>query len=305
MGSPRNICTVNSLRASLQTMRKVGFLLPVFMVLACLIAPAEPTEIRLGDSFIPLAGPWKFAPGDSPQVNGGLLWANPSFDDTGWSDMDLHADPSEADAGYGTAGYLKGWSARGFPNLSGFAWYRLRVHLAPSPAPLWLKMPDHTDDSYQVYANGHFVGEFGAFTPSGVTCFRSRPLAFPLPAPDEHGDLLLAVRFYMEPSVLVVSSSGDSGGMHQTPLLGLRSQIESIRAREVTGRILGVITSVFVGFLMLIAAAGALWLWLLDRPRPTYLWLTLGLILTAAPTAVLLVAFFSYSFTQGVASALI
>jgi hypothetical protein len=65
------------------------------------------------------------------------------------------------------------------------------------------------------------------------------------------------------------------------------------------------ITSVFVGFLMLIAAAGALWLWLLDRPRPTYLWLTLGLILTAAPTAVLLVAFFSYSFTQGVANALI
>ena len=71
-------------------------------------------------------------------------------------------------------------------------------------------------------------------------------------------------------------STADSGGMHQAPLLGLRSQIEAIQAQEVTGRILSVITSVFVALFLLIAAAGAFWIWILDRPQTTYLWLTLG-----------------------------
>jgi stage II sporulation SpoE-like protein len=117
--------------------------------------------------------------------------------------------------------------------------------------------------------------------------------------------MLLAIRFYMEPFVLVGGTTADSGGMHQTPLLGLRAPIESVRVQEVTGRILTVITPVFVAIFMLIAAAGAFWIWLLDRPRPTYLWLTLGLVLTAGPILVLLVAFFSTAFTQGGANILV
>lgn len=283
-------------------------------MLACLVVRAQPpaagrapvaapTEVRLGNSIIPLPGPWKFAPDDSPQVNGSLLWANPAFDDSAWSNMDLHAKPGETDAAYGSAGYLTGWSARGFPHLTGFAWYRLRVHLANSSQALWLKMPDHVDDSYQVFANGRYVGEFGRFTPSGVDSFRSRPRTFELPAPDVHGDILLAIRFYMEPWVLVSGSTADSGGMHETPLLGWRSQVEVIRAQEITGRILSVITPIFVALFMLIAAAGGFWIWLLDRPRTTYLWLTLGLVFVAASTLALLVAFFSYAFTQAGANA--
>jgi Stage II sporulation protein E (SpoIIE) len=212
--------------------------------------------------------------------------------------MDLHAMPDATDAAYGAPGYVTGWSARGFPHLTGFAWYRLRIHVSDSPGPVWLKMPDHFDDSYQVFANGRYVGEFGRFTPAGISSFRSRPLAFELPAPDAHGDILLAIRCYMEPFVLVGGTSGDSGGMHQAPLLGLHNQIESTRAQEVTGRILSMITQLFVALFMLVAAAGAFWIWLLDRPRQTYLWLTLGLVLVTASTPVLLLAFFSYVFTQ-------
>ncbi len=201
--------------------------------------------------------------------------------------------------------YVTGWTARGFPKLTGFAWYRLRIHVADSPGPLWLKMPDHTDDSYQIFANGQYIGEFGRFTPSGVVNYRSRPLTFALPNADEHGDVLLAIRFYMEPFVLVSGSGADSGGMHQVPLVGLHAPIEDVRAQEVTGRILNVITAVFVSFLLLIAAAGAFWIWLIDRPRRTYLWLTLALVLTAAPTAVLTTAYFSYAITQGGANALL
>jgi hypothetical protein len=288
-------------------MRRARLLLPAVLVVACLVAGAQqaaagslpnPTDIQLSGSSVPLAGPWKFASGDSPQVSGSLLWASPAFNDAAWSDMDLHDKPGETDAAYGNAGYLTGWSARGFPGLFGFAWYRLRIHIANSPEPLWLKMPDHVDDAYQVFANGRYIGEFGHFTPKGIECYRSRPLAFQLPAPDEHGDILLAIRFYMEPFGLVSGTSPDSGGMHQAPLLGLHSQIESIRAQEVTGRILSVITSVFVAFLTLAAAAGAFWIWLLDRRQPTYLWLTLSFVLTAIPTALLVAAFFTYTITE-------
>ncbi len=212
--------------------------------------------------------------------------------------MDLHATPGATDAAYGDPGYLTGWSARGFPHLAGFAWYRLRIHISNVSGHLWLKMPDHVDDSYQVFANGRYIGELGKFTSGSVDSYRSRPLVFQLPPPDSQGNILLAIRFYMEPWVLVSGSTADSGGMHELPLLGLRSQIEAIQAQEITGRILSVIVSVFVALFLLIAAAGAFWIWLLDRPRATYLWLTLGLLLLAASIPAQLVAFFSYTFTQ-------
>ncbi|MGC2604890.1 MAG: hypothetical protein WA419_04990, partial [Silvibacterium sp.] len=292
-------------------MRKARLLLPAVLGLACIIAAAQPatvpnpalTQVRLADSSISLSGPWKFAPGDSPkQQDGSLLWASPAFDDASWANMDLHAKPGEIDAYYGNPGYLTGWSARGYPHLAGFAWYRLRVHIDNSPAPLWIKMPPHTDDSYQVFANGQYVGEFGHFTPSGVISYRSRPLVFALPAPDEYGNILLAIRFYLEPTVLVSGSTGDSGGMHQAPILGLRSQIESIQGQEITGRVLTLVVPVFVTFLMLISAAAAFRIWLLDRPSSTYLWLTLGLITSAATVAIVVVAFNSYALTQDAAN---
>jgi len=264
--------------------------------------PAPAPEIRLGDSFAALPGPWKFTPGDSPQSNGSLLWASPAFNDSSWSTMDLHPTPGQTDPGYGNASYLTGWSSRGYPNLVGFAWYRLRIRVAPSAESLWLKMPDHTDDSYQVFANGQYLGEFGHFTASGVENFRSRPLTFQLPPPDADGEILLAIRFYMEPWVLVTGTSGDSGGMHQTPLIGLRSQIESIRYQEIVGRVISSVIFIFVTFMMLIAAGGALWIWLIDRSDRTYLWLALALIFTGASVPALLIGLFTYLFTQSLAN---
>ena len=82
----------------------------------------------------------------------------------------------------------------------------------------------------------------------------------------EYGNILLAIRFYLEPIVLVSGSTGDSGGMHQAPILGLRSQIESIQGQEITGRVLTLIVPVCVTFLMLISAAAAFRIWLLDLP---------------------------------------
>jgi serine phosphatase RsbU (regulator of sigma subunit) len=288
-------------------MKSWRMFLPCILACASVVAPAQipslssVTNVRVEIPEVSLTGPWKFAPGDSPGgVDGGkFLWASPNFSDTGWATQDLHPQAGVIDPGYGNPEYIKGWSAQGFPRLAGYAWYRLRIHVAGSPQPLWIKMPDHTDDSYQVFANGQFVGEFGHFTQRGVACFRSRAIAFPLPAPDAHGDLLLAIRFYEEQFVLVGGTTGDSGGMHQAPLVGLPAQMRAVRDREQTGRILSIIVSLFVSGFLIIAAGGAIWIWLIDRPRRTYLWLAMGLILLALPALVLLTAFFTFLITQG------
>ncbi len=281
-------------------MRHVRLLL-ILVGLVCPLMPAQ--TIQLGNSLAVLSGPWKFTPGDSPLVNGQLAWAQPTFDDAAWTSMDLRAVPGEIDAAYGSPGYITGWSARGFPNLAGYAWYRLRIHVAPNSPQLWIKMPDHTDDSYQLFANGQYVGEFGHFTATGVDNYRSRVRTFPLPAPDAQGDMELAVRFYMEPFVLAGGTTGDSGGMHQAPVVGLSDQIEALRTQAVTGRIMSLMVSLFVSFMLLIAAVGAFWIWLLDRPHTTYLWLTLGLALSAVSAPLLAYALFSYTFTQDVLNA--
>ncbi len=295
-------------------MRRVSILVPALLLAASLAAFSQPAQsarkpipvaeqsltpipVRLGNSTIVLAGPWKFAPGDSPWVNGNFLWASPEFNDTVWADMDLHS-AGEIDAVYGNGGYLSGWAARGFPRLSGFAWYRLRVHVVRSSGPLWLKMPDHVDDAYQIFANGRFVGQFGQFTAKGVTCYRSRPLIFPLPAPDAQGDILLAIRFYLEPMVLATGTSTASGGMHQAPVLGLHASVASALAQAVGRQILDSIVPIFVSFLLLIAAIGAFRLWLLDRPHWTYIWLTLAFLLISAAPVLLAASIFSFAITQ-------
>jgi hypothetical protein len=89
--------------------------------------------ITLGDSVVALDGMWRFAPGDSPWVSGEPMWAQPGFDDSHWASMDLTPKAGSVDLYSGVAGYLPGWARRGYPDLSGYAWYRLRVKTAGGP----------------------------------------------------------------------------------------------------------------------------------------------------------------------------
>jgi hypothetical protein len=280
-------------------MRTLHLLILSTLGLVCLGASAQaPAEVRVGNSYVALPGPWKFAPGDSPLVNGKPAWAATDFNDATWATMDLRPKAGEIDPVYGAPDYLTGWSARGFHDLAGFAWYRLRIHVAEPGKTLALKMPDHVDDAYQIFANGELIGTFGDFSHKNPTCYRSRPIVFALPKPDADGDIELAMRFYMEPFVAAVGTTPDNGGMHETPLAGLPAAVEYIRAQEVRARLLSLVAGIFVALLMLIAAAGAFWIWLLDRPRTTYLWLLLALLGQATWTPVLLVGFFTYAIPQ-------
>jgi hypothetical protein len=98
------------------------------------LSPAQ--VITLGSSVVPLEQGWKFEPGDSPWVNGVPVWAQAGFDDSRWAEMDLSPKAGSVDV----QGRVLGWTRRGYPDLSGFAWYRLRLKVNDPGQPLWLKM---------------------------------------------------------------------------------------------------------------------------------------------------------------------
>ena len=184
---------------------------PVLLILPAVLH-AQST-ILLGNATVELTGPWKFHTGDNPG------WAQPEFDDSGWSTMDLAPPQGSFDPYIGTGGFVPGWTTRGYPGYSGFAWYRLRVNLHdPVEGGLALKMPDNVDDAYQVYANGQLIGEFGRFSSKGVAFYATQPRAFTLPADIGSGPLTLAIRMWMNPQTALIETA--SGGMHGPPILG-------------------------------------------------------------------------------------
>ncbi len=134
------------------------------------------TQVTLGHSVVPLAGPWKFHIGDD------ATWANPSFDDGDWEVVDLGAKASSIDPAMGFEGFSPGWTGKGHPGYAGYAWYRMRIRVQGADEPLALLAPTDVDDSYQLFINGHLIGEFGSFAGSVPTIYYSRPVKYAIPA---------------------------------------------------------------------------------------------------------------------------
>ena len=124
-------------------------------------APEPTTTITLGQSIVPLNGPWKFHIGDNP------AWADPSFDDSQWETVDLTPKQGSFDPVGGFSNYMPGWTTKGHPGYWGWAWYRIRVRTLASAGAqpgqglaqklaqnLALLGPADVDDAYQVFANG-------------------------------------------------------------------------------------------------------------------------------------------------------
>jgi len=278
--------------ASLTGMRKFGLALLVAIcwfsqlysqmtVSSTQTAPSTPDVrvVTLGNSVIPLDGKWKFQPGDSPWVNGEPEWAQPDYDDAGWESIDLTPKAGERDPQFHVNSFVPGWTAQGFPKLDGFAWFRLRVRVTDPEAeqgqPLWLKMPLDFDDGYQVFADGHYVGQCGQFGRNHIRLYFSHPLSFALPKPDSNGIIVLALRFYMSPSTRFFYA--DVGGMHQTPMLGLASTVQQLQAADqITVRDLS-FGLLLATLLFSLLAPLALWAWLRNRRDRMYLWLFLAL----------------------------
>ena len=251
-------------------------------------APTQARVITLGNSVIPLDGTWKFQPGDSPWVNGAPLWAQPGYDDSHWAAMDLMPDTGSVDLHQGPPGFVTGWTRKGYPELSGFAWYRLRVRVTNPGQPLWLKMPTEFDDAYELYANGQWIGHFGEFRPNGVTLYDEKPLSFALPAPAPDGEIELALRFYLSSDTHLTNL--DAGGMHEPPMLGLATTVWLMQASEKDGILHFFFGKFLEALIYLLVAPLALWAWLYSRRERAWLWLFLIIAIEIAYDAAILLS---------------
>jgi hypothetical protein len=262
-------------------MKNTGLLL--FVLLPSLpLAGAQPAistsaaerTITLGDSVVPLEGNWKFQPGDSLWVNDAPLWAQPAFDDSEWATMDLTPKSGAKDQSLGTSGYVPGWTRKGYPKLTGYAWYRLRMRVRDTDRQLWVEMPGNFDDIYQVYANGHFVGQFGGFSRNHLTLYYAQPASFALPDPGSHGEMILALRFYMSPAAVLTNPS--AGGMHGAPALGFASTVQLLQASAEDANLHSYFSDLLELFLFLLVAPLALGAWLYNRQERVWFWLFLA-----------------------------
>lgn len=250
--------------------------------------PVQPSadfveQVRLGNSVVPLVGPWKFQTGDDP------AWSQPGFDDSSWTDMDM-TPPSRPGHPNQTLP-LAGWTARGYPNYSGYAWYRLTVDVQGSGRRLSLKMPDSVDDAYQVFVNGAQIGQFGRFNGRSVTAYNSLPTAFELPKSLTSGKITIAIRLWMDSATPF--NSPDAGGLHGPPLLGYAKDIAG-EVRLDFDDIAHLVGSGFLESLILIMAllmAGALY-WL-DPQEDAYFWLALVCLVTLLGNSIVLLANFT------------
>ncbi len=238
--------------------------LPLLLALPAVVS-AQAT-IMLGNATVELTGPWRFHIGDNP------AWAQPGFDDSSWSTMDLTPPNGSYDPYNGTSGFVPGWTVRGYPHYSGFAWYRLQLDLRNSAGgALTLKMPQNVDDAYQVYANGRFVGEFGRFSGRDVTDYLARPCAFTLPADIGSGPLTIAVRMWMNAHTPLIETA--AGGLHGPPVLGQTQAVMAMQRLDLDDFDRSESSQLFEAAILLLAIVVAFSLYAMDRAESAYLWL--------------------------------
>ena len=226
-------------------------------------------QVVLGSSTVELNGPWKFHKGDS------LEWAQPGFNDSGWTSMDLTPPPGSYDPFLGTSGFMPGWTVLGNPGYSGYAWYRLKVDVEYDPGMsaggLAIKMPDNVDDAYQLYVNGEFVGEFGHFAKSRVTTYTTLPRTFALPAGIKSGQITIAIRVWMDPSTPLTNP--DTGGLHGPPVLGQAAPIDRMLRLDWSAVNRSQVSRFGELAVILLAIIVSIVLSLLDRKEMAYRWL--------------------------------
>jgi hypothetical protein len=236
-------------------------------------ATAEaPVPIKLGESSVKLNGPWKFHTGDS------MAWAQPALDDSTWDSVDLTVPPGKPG--------VPGWTLRGYPAYSGFAWYRLRVEVQGANHRLAIKMPDQADDAYQVYVNGQLVGEFGKFTANRVTAYNSLSEGFPLPRSVGNGTINIAIRIWMDSATRF--NSPDAGGLHAPPTLGYSSFVNDLVRLDyddMAHYFGSVYLEVLILFMALLMAGTLFWQ---DRQERAYLWFALVCTATLLHNALVL-----------------
>jgi hypothetical protein len=205
--------------------------------------------------------------------------------------MDLTPPPGSADETIGDSGDLPGWTASGYPDYSGYAWYRLKVNVQGAGRRLALKMPDQADDAYEVFVDGKQIGAFGKFTDHHVTAYSTLPEEFRLPKGVRNGTITIAIRTWMDHATPF--SSPDAGGLHGPPILGYASLIGALTQLDYDETARQFISSFIEWLILFMAMIMAVALFWLDREEKAYLWLALVCLATLLGNGIILSVNFS------------
>lgn len=195
-----------------------------------------------------LAVAWRCIAEDDPR------FADPAFDDAGWSERVL-PDADQAS-----------------PCLGARAWFRLRLEVPEvfRGQPLGVSVGE-VDGAYEVYVDGHKVGGHGTVEPiiDGLRLGE----AFPIPSTlDVDGLLVVALRVVNDPAVMKANSTlklVPYGPLlvGRMPSVDERAQHEvDVRVREATGASIG------MSALFLFVSLYHVLVWVMRRSLTGYLW---------------------------------
>jgi hypothetical protein len=206
-----------------------------------------------------LHGLWRFHTGDD------LRWADPGFDDSSWNLLRSNED----------------WSQQGYANYGGFAWYRFKVIVPDGTAPLGLYLPP-LSTSYQVFADGRLINEFGRLPPH-QRVYTSAPRLIALPPARQGQPMVIAIRVWQ----WLYGSQGTGGmalggGPIGTARIGDMATLREWASLQDKLSFWKSCAAQFVEMALLIGGFAGLALFALRRNEREYLWFALYEIFQAA-----------------------
>jgi hypothetical protein len=241
------------------------FLLAIFLVtVSALTLHAQEFDLSKNpQSVISLDGLWRFHPGDD------MRWSDPAFDDSAWPT--LRSD--------------KDWSTQGYRYMSGYGWYRFVVDIPAGLDSISLRLPVFAG-SYEVYANGTLIGMHGALPPNWVTTSGGQGQTFRLPpAARKQQKVEIAIRVWLWLTYSRIYGGGPRTG---GSLIGATGAIGRLEELQISSALFHFTPAMLVALLEILAAAGALLLYLKRRSEREYFWFGI-LMLSGAAYAIFVV----------------
>ena len=210
----------------------------------------------------PLPARWRFHAGDNP------AWADPKFDDSGWSLLKSDRD----------------WSTQGYQGYNGMGWYRFQVIVPARMDHLSLDLP-LISSSYEVFADATRIGGYGKMPPHPVEFSGGTDnLIFFIPLTSGVSNaasrkVTIALRVWCAPPSIFVDGGGPvSGG----GWIGESSEMEARRTSNLALDHWSSASSETLTVLQTLALVGILGLFFLRRKELEYLWF--GLLIGGSAT---------------------
>ncbi len=160
-------------------------LLAIVLVAALALSACDGSHT---DGVRSIAGSWAFHPGDDTS------WASATFNDSAWTHLQVPGS----------------WGRQGHQDVSGIAWYRLRVSPTwPTDQPLGVTI-GKVHAAYELYADGVKVGGVGQLPPNPEQVY-DRHATYIIPFSTPRQSITLALRVW-RPEHRHPGEAGPTGG---------------------------------------------------------------------------------------------